>query len=421
MRILIANEALRGGGGVETYLATLVPALQAAGHAVGVLHDNPLSEAGPQRIAPEGTWRAGVQDEGLAGAVARVREFAPDVCFSHNMRALEIDARLLEEWPLVKMMHGHFGNCVSGQKAFAFPRVVACPRTFGPGCLAYYMPRRCGRASPFVMMEQYGWGTRQRSLFPRYRGIVTASRFMREEYLRAGVPPEQVHAAPLFASTSAQASASAEATADTPVDRPDDGPRPIDVVFLGRLTPLKGPDVLVQAAGQASTRLGRRVSLVLAGVGPERERLESLAAARGVDARFPGWLAPRERDDLLRQASVIAVPSRWAEPFGLVGLEAGVFGTPAVAFDVGGISEWLTDGKNGRLVAPGRGAAGLGDAIAEMLGAPDLLRRMADGARQAAARLSVDHHLQLLMPVLEQAATRLVAPRPTGSVRAKAD
>ncbi len=143
MRILIANEALTGDGGVETYLAGIVPALQAAGHEIGVLHHNPASEAGAQRIAPEGVWRAGVQDEGLDEAIARVRGFAPDVCFSHNMRALAVDTRLLAEWPVVKMMHGHFGTCVSGHKAFSFPAVVACPRTFGPGCLAHYLPRRC--------------------------------------------------------------------------------------------------------------------------------------------------------------------------------------------------------------------------------------------------------------------------------------
>ncbi len=393
MRILIANEALRGAGGVETYLAALVPALQAAGHTVGVLHDNPASEEGPQRIAPEGTWRASVQDEGLAATIARVREFAPDVCFSHNMRALEIDARLLEEWPVVKMMHGHFGDCVSGQKAFSFPHVVACPRTFGPGCLAYYMPRRCGRANPFVMVEQYGWGLRQRALLPRYRAIVTASRYMRDEYVRAGVPSRSVHPISLFAP-------SLDGTSGVSLD----GPRSIDVVFLGRLTPLKGPDVLVEAAAHASTRLARRVSVVLAGAGPQRERLETLAASSGIDARFAGWLAPRERDDLLRRASLIAVPSRWAEPFGLVGLEAGIFGTPAVAFDVGGISDWLTDGENGRLVAPGLSAAGLGAAIADILANHDLWRRLSAGARDAAARFSIDHHLRRLMPVLEHAA-----------------
>jgi glycosyltransferase involved in cell wall biosynthesis len=392
MRILIANEALAGGGGVETYLAAIVPAFQAAGHEVGVLHDNPVSEAGPQRIAPEGTWRAGVHDEGLDGAIARVRGFAPDVCFSHNMRALAIDARLLAGWPVVKMMHGHFGTCVSGHKAFSFPGVVACTRTFGPGCLAHYLPRRCGQANPLVMMREYRWGSEQRSLFERYRAIVVASRFMRDEYVAAGVAPGSVHAIPLFAPP------------DVAGGVPDEGLRPIDVLFLGRMTTLKGPGVLVEAAAHASARLGRRLSIVFAGEGPERDRLRSLAASRGLDARFPGWVAPPERDRLLREAAMIAVPSGWPEPFGLVGLEGGVFGTPAVAFDAGGIADWLTNRENGLLVEPGRGAAGLGDAIADILASPELRRQLADGARAAAARLSLANHMKTLTAVLQQAA-----------------
>lgn len=397
MRILIANEALTGGGGVETYLATLVPALQAVGHEVGVLHDNPVAQDGPQRIVPEGTWRAGVQDEGLDGAIARLRRFAPDVCVSHNMRALAVDARLVAEWPVVKMMHGHFGTCVSGHKAFAFPGVVACTRSFGPGCLAHYLPRRCGEANPFVMMRQYRWGSAQRSLFDRYRSIVVASRFMREEYLHAGVAPGRVHAIPLFAPPHVSGDAS------------DERQRPIDVVFLGRMTRLKGPGILVEAAGRAADRLGRRLSVVVAGEGPERDRLHGLAAGRNIDARFPGWVTPHTRDQLLRDASIIAVPSCWPEPFGLVGLEGGVFGTPAVAFDVGGIGDWLTDGENGRLVDPVRGAAGFGDAIAEILGNPGLWRRFAVGARAAAARLSLGTHVAGLMAVLERAAARAPA------------
>jgi glycosyltransferase involved in cell wall biosynthesis len=392
MRILVANGELRGGGGVETYLATLIPALIAAGHEVGVLHDHPAVERGPQCIAPEGVWRAGVRDQGLDGALTRVRGFAPDVCFSHNMRSLAVDTRLLDEWPVVKMMHGHFGTCVSAQKAFTFPGVVACPRTFGPGCLAYYLPRRCGRASPFVMMDEYSWGRAQRSLFERYRAIVVASRFMRDEYMRAGVAAGAVHTVPLFAPPHASAMSS------------DTGARPIDVVFVGRMTNLKGPALLLDAAAHASARLGRRVSVVFAGDGPERGRLSKAAEAHGVDARFPGWVTPVERDALLRQAAIIAVPSRWAEPFALVGLEAAVFGTPAVAFDTGGIGEWLTGSENGLLINPARGAAGLGDAIAEMLADPALLMRLAAGARRAAARFSLENHIRLLMPLLERAA-----------------
>jgi glycosyltransferase involved in cell wall biosynthesis len=75
-----------------------------------------------------------------------------------------------------------------------------------------------------------------------------------------------------------------------------------------------------------------------------------------------------------------------------------------VAFDVGGISDWLADGINGRLIDPGLGAAGFGHAIAEVLASPDLWRKLSAASREAAARFSVGHHLRLLMPVLERGA-----------------
>ena len=68
---------------------------------------------------------------------------------------------------------------------------------------------------------------------------------------------------------------------------------------------------------------------------------------------------------------MIAVPSRWAEPFGLVGLEAGLFGTPAVGVRRRAESRsGSRTGNNGRLIGPTRGAAGFGDAIAEILALP---------------------------------------------------
>lgn len=398
MRILVANDALWGAGGVETYLATLVPALQAAGHEIGVLHDNPAAQTGPQRIAPEGTWRVGVQDEGgPEAAVARVRTFEPDVCFSHNMRPLAVDESLARAWPVVKMMHGHFGTCVSTQKAFSFPNLVECSRTFGPGCLAYYLPRHCGEANPLTIIRKYAWGVTQRSLFSQYRAIVVASQYMRHEYMRAGVAPDAIHAIPLFAPAAGPV---------TPAEI--NRPRPIDVLFLGRLTDLKGPDVVVHAAAQAGRRLGRTLSVVFAGEGPLRERLRDLAATHGVNASFPGWVAPPTRDRLLRDAAILAVPSRWPEPFGLVGLEAGVFGTPAVAFDTGGIRDWLRDGINGRLIDPSAGAHGMGDAIAELLAQPTLHAQMCAGARETAAAFTLDSYVSALTPVLAQAAANPV-------------
>ncbi|HYT66985.1 MAG TPA: glycosyltransferase family 4 protein [Vicinamibacterales bacterium] len=390
MRILFVNEGLTGGGGVETYLSTLLPALHRAGHDIGVLHDNPASQTAPQRIAPEGTWHAGVQDLGLENAIGKVREFAPDVCLSHNMRSLDVESRLIDEWPVVKMMHGHFGTCVSGQKTFVFPAIVACARTFGPGCLVHYLPRRCGHASPVRMMREYKWGNEQRSLFSEYQAIVVASRYMRDEYLRAGVPPGSVHAIPLFAPP-------------VPRDAQVGGTRPIDVLFIGRLTNLKGADAVVDAVSAAGRRLGRPLTTVFAGEGPELAYVRDLAVARGVNATFPGWVTADERDRLIRDASILAVPSRWPEPFGLVGLEAAAFGTPAVAFDIGGIRDWLTNDENGRLIDPATDSDGMGDAIAQILGNPALHARLSAGALAAAARFTIDAHVAALTRVLQQA------------------
>lgn len=394
MRILIVNEALYGAGGVETYLSTLIPALQSGGHEVGVLHDNSANQEAPQRVAPHGTWHVSVQDLGLETALNKVRAFAPDVCFSHNMRSLEIESRLLATWPVVKMMHGHFGTCVSHLKSFRFPTAVACSRTFGPGCLVHYLPRRCGRANPMSMVRQYHWGLEQRSLFSDYRAIVVASRYMRDEFLRAGVQPTRVHAIPLFAPAVAAES---------------DGERPIDVLFIGRLTNLKGPDIVLDAAARASQQLQRPLKVVLAGDGPELHYIRDLATILKMEVTFTGWVSPAERDRLLRDAAILAVPSRWPEPFGLVGLEAASFGTPAVAFDNGGIRDWLTDDENGRLIHPSADALGMGDAIAEILTKPRLHARLSAGARAAAGRFTIDAHAAALTRVLLRAAGQTAA------------
>jgi glycosyltransferase involved in cell wall biosynthesis len=91
----------------------------------------------------------------------------------------------------------------------------------------------------------------------------------------------------------------------------------------------------------------------------------------------------------------------WPEPFGLTGLEAASMGVPAVAFDVGGIREWLTDGDNG-LLAPGSppDASALADAITRAILDPSVLARLSSGARRRAAELTLDRHLDRLEPIL---------------------
>jgi glycosyltransferase involved in cell wall biosynthesis len=410
MRVLIVHEAAAGGGGVESYLASLMPALAARGHDLAFLHHNTAAEQGPTRLDSPGMPSASVADRGLHGAMDWVSGWRPDVCFSHNMRHLEVDERLASAWPVAKMLHGYFGTCVSGLKAHAFPSLAPCSRTFGGACLALYLPRRCGRLRPETMFAGYAWASRQQALFSKYARLVVASEHMGREYARNGAPRDRLTVAPLFPTGPG---ADPDARRRTPGSDPAGDAKQTTVLFAGRMTAIKGVDLLVRAVAVASARLRTRVRLIMAGEGPERERLDEVARSLGVDISFPGWVSAAALADLFRSAAVVAVPSLWPEPFGLVGLEAGAFGVPAIAFDVGGIPEWLHDGVNGRLVG-GRSAEAFGRTLAEMLGDAAALGSLAAGAAETAAAFTIDAHLDTIERVLQLAVSP--DPRPVPSL-----
>jgi glycosyltransferase involved in cell wall biosynthesis len=311
------------------------------------------------------------------------------------MRPLEVDRRLCAAVPAVKFMHGYFGTCVSGQKAHLFPGPQACGKPLGPGCIPIYATRRCGRMRPAYVAEGYRWAREQNGMFGGYASIITASRHMRDEYVRNGAPADRVHPLPLFPTLDGE---------------PDDAPPGFRVLFLGRMTTVKGGDVLIRAVADASRRLDRPIPLTMAGDGPQRAAWERLAARLGVDAAFTGWVDDDGRAELFRAASLLAVPSVWPEPFGLVGLEAGVFGVPSVAFDVGGIGDWLVPGFNGWLVPGDAPSAGkLADALVHAARNPDLLARMRINARAMAERMSLTRHVEALERVLASAAAPAMA------------
>jgi glycogen(starch) synthase len=148
------------------------------------------------------------------------------------------------------------------------------------------------------------------------------------------------------------------------------------VLGVGRLVPQKGFDVLIDAF--ASVELAE-LSLVLAGEGFERDRLQARARDLGIDARirFEG-VADRPRVvALLRGARVFAFPSL-GEPFGIALLEAMAAGVPAVATAAGGVPEFARDGVNALLVQPGN-ARTLAAAIARLAFDPELCARVISG------------------------------------------
>ena len=388
MKILVAQDALHSEGGVESYLAAVIPALRARGHSMAMLFVRRGSA--PPLIAGVDGPCVGVAPERLDWALAEVKAWDPDVCFSNNMAPLEIERALIGQGPVVKFMHAYFGTCISALKMHEFPTGCACRRTLGPACLALYVPRHCGVLRPTALVNGYRWARAQQALLPRYHTIVTASDHMTDEYVRHGASRERVVTLPLFPSL--PLAPSVNGANDT-------------VLFLGRMTMLKGGDVLVRAMPKVASTLGRPIRLVMAGDGPQRAEWQQLARRLRVSAEFPGWLDADKRLNTLAQSSVLAVPSIWPEPFGLVGLEAAARGVPAVAFDTGGIRQWLHHDLSGVLVPPAGGSAGLASALASVLGDRQCRERLSRGAQTVARDMSRDAHVAALEHVFLTAAS----------------
>ena len=136
----------------------------------------------------------------------------------------------------------------------------------------------------------------------------------------------------------------------------------------------------------------------MAGDGPQKEAWRSLAASLGVPRRADRVGRARGPGTSVRPRSPGGVPSLWPEPFGLVGLDAASLGRPAVAFNVGGIKEWLTDGHNGLLVEPSAGEEGLARAMVSLLDDPAERERMGQHALDVSRRMSLAVHWTASLP-----------------------
>ena len=140
--------------------------------------------------------------------------------------------------------------------------------------------------------------------------------------------------------------------------------QPPEVLFVGRLSPEKNIDTLVEAVGD--------LNLVVAGDGPLRDLVPQALGA----------VPHEEVERLLERASVVVAPSD-REGFGVAAAEAMAFGRPVVAAAGGALLELVADEETGLFVPP-RDAPALREAVLRLLGDPELRERLGRAARARA-------------------------------------
>jgi glycosyltransferase involved in cell wall biosynthesis len=291
--------------------------------------------------------------------------------------------------PVVLSAHTYTA-CTSG--VYYFGPGVECRRAHGPGCVPNLLVRGCAHVrNPLPLPSGYERATRGLQALQRADLVVSYSSSVDRHLAANGIVARTI--VPYFPTLS-------------PKRGEGHGARR-RVVFAGRVARAKGVHVLIGAAR------GLDAEFVVCGDGVQMAAVKRLARRKGLGERmrFTGWRSADELAQELADASVVAIPSVWPEPFGLVGIEAFAAGRPAVASATGGISDWLQDGVSGVLVRPGDARA-LARALGELLDDPARQLEMgAAGRAFVTANFSPERHLALLLDSYRSARARFLARR----------
>jgi glycosyltransferase involved in cell wall biosynthesis len=287
MRVLHVSDRASSRGGADWHLCGVIEALASRGvtqrFAAG------RDDGSAQLACPVEILRG--LDAGLvAGLEALARDFRPDVVHVHN--ATVQDHR--------SFCPGRGKLTLAGEVCREPMRRALCASCFTD---AGYHARIHG-----VTEERL-------AALSRMRKVIVLSRYMQRSLAELGVDaavvPPFVHGL-------------------DPAARAEGAPC---VLFAGRVVAAKGVADAVEAWRRARTEL----PLVVSGTGAERARWEG-------EVELSGWLPHARMSALYRRARALVMPSRWQEPFGIVGLEALTMGVPVAAWESGGVAEWHPGG-----------------------------------------------------------------------------
>jgi glycosyltransferase involved in cell wall biosynthesis len=359
MRILIAHNRYQQKGGEDAVVDTETSLLRDAGHDVETLfvsNDEIVGLAGKLRAMVES-----LDNPAAATAlIETVSRFAPDIVHFHNtfprLTPGAVAAVLDRGVPVVQTLHNFRLVCAG---ALFLRDGQICEKCLG-GSRWPAVRHRCYRGSAVGSALVGRVGRRFRELYdahPDRYVLIALSDFAKAKLVADGFAPDRI------------------AVKGNTARDPGVGPEPRErrIVFVGRLSPEKGADLLLRIAESVDA------TVEIVGEGPEMSRL---ARSPPPNVVFTGRLPHEAALARIKSAAALALPSRVYEGFPVVIPEAFAAATPVLAPRLGALPELVTHGTTGWVLPAGDVAAWIG-ATREAIDDPVGARRLGRGARAA--------------------------------------
>ncbi len=331
------------GGGLAVYLSQLIAGQREQGCDIAVvgLKRGPTEEAtGHDGSYLLKSFRYRYRPEVSAQLLRIVDQEKPDIIHLHSIPTLHpiVVSRLHAARPIVWMFHDVTPVCFRRTKLL--PDGRQCTRRLDFGCVLF----GCHRPGDVEGLRDDVLRVLSHPVYLRmYRkmpAIVVPSSYLKSVLVVNGIAADRISVVPLFSRFEATVAPASK------------GEEPPGILFVGRLSAEKGILSLVEALARLS---GENWQATVVGDGPLRGRARELVERRELGGRvqFVGEAAADDLASHYRACGFVVLPSLAPESFGMVGVEAMSFSRPIVAFDSGGVTEWLRDGVNGYAVTPG--------------------------------------------------------------------
>ncbi len=387
MNILLIHNHYQQPGGEDAVFAAEAALLREAGHHV-VTYTRSNDEAhalgawGRLALPTRWIWARDTV-RALRQIIAREK---PDVAHFHNTHFMISPAAYYAcreaGVPVVQTLHNYRLLCPNALFLRGGAVCELCPGRTPPWPGVFYGCYRASRlqtAGVAAMLTFHRWRKTWQEQVDCY---IALTDFARQKFIQGGLPAEKIVVKPNFLTASPEVRFGGDYA-----------------LFVGRLSPEKGPDVLTAAWD------GLNVPLKIAGDGPLGPAIRARAEASD-QIVWLGQQPPGAVLSLLRQARFLIVPSTWYEGFPRTIAEAFACGTPVIASRLGALAEIVADGRTGLHFTPGD-AADLAARVAWAWEHPEEMAAMGRNARaEYEAKYTAERNYALLMDIYQAAIER---------------